>query len=280
MELSSVLDRPTECAEARYNYVERFLKNDLVCHAEIMASYAKDLLKKISKKQSKIVLIIDQTRVNEHIELLMISVRYGNRALPLHWCARATNGGGIGFSEQKRLLEEVCSWVPEDVDIVLFGDRFYGTSDLIKWCQDRKWGYRLRLKGNLYLYQNKGPDKTLNTLKEEGVTSIEKGRLRSGVVTNIGIIHEKGHKEAWYIAMDQKQNEYTTRDYGMRWIIENMFSDFKSRGFSLMQSKIKIAERLERLILVMSVATYWAVSTGFWHQQQHSTNAEKKDQKS
>ncbi len=30
MELSNVLDRPTESVEARYNYVERFLKNPLV----------------------------------------------------------------------------------------------------------------------------------------------------------------------------------------------------------------------------------------------------------
>ena len=29
------------------------------------------------------------------------------------------------------------------------GDRFYGTADLIGWCQQRGWDYRLRLKGNL-----------------------------------------------------------------------------------------------------------------------------------
>jgi hypothetical protein len=33
--------------------------------------------------------------------------------------------------------------------VVLHGDRFYGTPDLIRWCQDRGWDYRLRLKGNL-----------------------------------------------------------------------------------------------------------------------------------
>ena len=33
------------------------------------------------------------------------------------------------------------------------GDRFYGTADLIGWCQDRGWGYRPRLKGNLAVFE-------------------------------------------------------------------------------------------------------------------------------
>lgn len=35
-------------------------------------------------------------------------------------------------------------------------------------------------------------------------------------------------------------------DYGMRWGIENMFSDLKSRGFGLMDSKIQRPGRPEK----------------------------------
>lgn len=44
MEISNVLDRPTDCVDARYNYVERFLKNPLVKHDEVMSFFATDLL--------------------------------------------------------------------------------------------------------------------------------------------------------------------------------------------------------------------------------------------
>ncbi len=37
---------------------------------------------------------------------------------------------------------------------------------------------------------------------------------------------------------------------------ESLFSDLKSRGFGLMQSQIKKPDRLERLILIMSLALY------------------------
>ncbi len=98
----------------------------------------------------------------------------------------------------------------------------------------------------------------------------------SAVRTNIGVLHEKGHPEPWIIAMDAKPGRYTVLDYGMRWGIEAMFSDFKSRGFGLMKSQIQKPERLERLILVMSMAMYWAVSCGAAQERKEAGRAEKK----
>jgi len=53
----------------------------------------------------------------------------------------------------------------------------------------------------------------------------------------------------------------------MRWGIEAMFSDFKTRGFSLESSQMKLMDHLDRLILMVSIALYWAVSTGHWVSQ-------------
>jgi hypothetical protein len=63
--------------------------------------------------------------------------------------------------------------------------------------------------------------------------------------------------------------------YAERWGIEPMFSDFKSRGFGLEQTHIQYPDRLSRLILVMSLALYWAVSTGMWDQAHNPIPAEK-----
>ena len=57
-----------------------------------------------------------------------------------------------------------------------------------------------------------------------------------------------------------------------------MFSDFKSRGFGLEQTHIQYPDRLARLILVMALALYWAVSTGMWDQANNPIPAEKNDQ--
>jgi len=55
-----------------------------------------------------------------------------------------------------------------------------------------------------------------------------------------------------------------------------MFSDFKSRGFGLEQSQLRTPERLGRLLLVMSLALYFAVSTGLWDAAAHPSADEKK----
>ncbi|RNJ48083.1 transposase [Methylocystis hirsuta] len=76
--------------------------------------------------------------------------------------------------------------------------------------------------------------------------------------------------------MDVNPGKYTVLDYGMRWGIENMFSDFKSRGFGLMQSHIQKSDRLERLILIMSIALYWAISCGMFAERQAVADGLKK----
>ena len=64
-------------------------------------------------------------------------------------------------------------------------------------------------------------------------------------------------------------------DHGLRWGIEAMFSDFKTRGFGLEDSHIQRPERMARLILVMALALFWAVSTGMWDAAHHATPDEK-----
>lgn len=67
-------------------------------------------------------------------------------------------------------------------------------------------------------------------------------------------------------------------DYGMRFGIEALFSDLKSRGFSIEDSQLKHSKRLDCLLLVMALALYWAVSTGLWDEIHHPFPYEKKVQ--
>jgi hypothetical protein len=77
--------------------------------------------------------------------------------------------------------------------------------------------------------------------------------------------------------MSARPGYLTTLGYADRWGIEPMFSDFKSRGFGLEQTHLQYPDRLARLILVMSLALYWAVSTGMWDQVNHPIPAGKND---
>ncbi len=41
------------------------------------------------------------------------------------------------------------------------GDRFYGSPALIAWCRDHGWGWRLRCKQDLRVFDHNGGETTL-----------------------------------------------------------------------------------------------------------------------
>src|SRR4051812_42968551 len=94
--------------------------------------------------------------------------------------------------------------------------------------------------------------------------------------THIGIIQDPGHAEPWITAMSEPPGYLRPLEYSQRWGIEPMFSDFKSRGFGIENTQLRYADRLDRLILVMALALYVAVSTGQWDAVHHATPSEKK----
>ena len=274
MALAAALPREADRADMRYQWIARFIDNDLVDCDEVMEPFAREVLAKAGAA-GRIVLIMDQTKASDRHQILMLSLRFGERALPLAWRVEATEGA-IGFARQKKLLDAVLPWLPPEAEVCLMADRFYGTPDLITLARANGWGYRLRLKSNLQVFIGGQKSSLLQHAagKRPYLTGVELTHRR--IVTNIGIIHDPGHDEPWLIAMSDKPGYLTTLDYTARWGIEPMFSDFKSRGFGLEQSQLRTPERLGRLLLVMSLALYFAVSTGLCDATSNPTVDEKK----
>lgn len=274
-ELASVLPRDVKSDEERYRYINRWLANDKINCDIILHDFVPELIQIMHQDGQKIVLSMDQSQVNNDFECLMVSLRMGERAIPAAWRVIKTKGE-IGFNIQKQLLQKVFDALPSYAKVILMADRFYGTAALIQLCQTFKWQYRIRLKGNLILIHEGGELQSGELIKLKQTSLCNVTLNNSGVVTNIGAIQEEGKKEPWIIAMDCIPNEYKVLDYGMRWAIEPMFSDFKSRGFDITTTQLRHAERIERLILVLSVAYYWAVSTGMQPDLERAKRSKKK----
>lgn len=236
-----------------------------------MKAFSMPLIQAMTSKGEIIILLIDQTTAGNGDEVLMVSLRFGNRALPVLWHVEKTKGN-IGFKAQTEMLDKIKNILPEKSKVVLMGDRFYGTVNLIDYCNQQSWDYRLRLKGNTCI-QILNENIAAEEIMERKEKFIQNAFLAtSGSRVNLGFIHE----EPWIIAMSKSADYYKTLDYGMRWSIEAMFSDFKSRGFGLENTQLRYSERLSRLILVMSLAIYFAVATGLWEEENKALSMEKK----
>ena len=273
-EWQAVLPRRNVDDKSKERYVSRLLANPLIAPLKVMQGFIPEIAEIAGLNGKTLILPMDQSKIADGFECLMLSIRTGERALPVIWEVRET-GGGIGFERQKLLLDAAFAMMPEGAPILLLGDRFYGTVALIRWCQEHGWSYRLRLKENLVLH-HEGGELTTGEAAKAGLTVLQSVHLgESGVETHIGILQEEGHPEPWIIAMSEPPSKGRVLDYGMRWGIEPLFSDFKSRGFGLTKTQLRHPDRIERLLLVLTLALYWAASTGMQPQPSRHTPKNK-----
>ena len=261
MELAARLPIETERAASRYAWIERFLSTETIEDMDVMETMTRGLLPTLSAQGQTLVISMDQTALDSGRAIAMMSARVGERALPLFWCVKNTKGN-IPIKDYVPLLERLKLCVPDGVKVMILADRFFGSPELVAACQRHDFAYRIRLKGNLTLTHQGGELSVddMARLKLDGLNDID--LCNSGVITNIGYIHDKGHPEPWFIAMDAVPSRTTTLDYGLRWSIEPMFADFKSRGFRFQDTHLQRPERISRLLLVLTIAMTWATANG------------------
>jgi hypothetical protein len=194
-ELAAALPLEAEWLDMRYQWISRVLGNNLIEVDEVMAPFAREVLARSAEGGRTIVVMIDQSKVNDAHQMLMVSLRVGDRALPLAWRMKKTQGA-IGFREQKEALEAVAKLLPKDARVTLMGDRFYGSPALIEWCREKGWGWRLRCKQDLLVFDKDGGETTLRECFARGehmLTDIELTEKRAR--TNVAMLHKDGHPE-------------------------------------------------------------------------------------
>src|SRR4051812_10197602 len=198
------------------------------------------------------------------------------RACPAFGVVHEEDARRDRLSRAARCLGDGCRPAARGGRPTLMGDRFYGSPALIAWCRDHGWGWRLRCKQDLRVFDN-GGETTLADCFARGEHRLEDVALTGKRArTHVAIVHADGQAEPWIIAMSDRPTPGRARDYGLRWGIEAMFSDFKTRGFNLEASQIERTDRLDRLILVLALALYWAVSTGMWDALENRAPRRKK----
>ena len=123
MELAAAVPRAAERLDMRYQWISRLLGNAHIDVQAVMAPYAREVLARACAGSRALVVIIDQSKVNDAHHMVMVSLRVGERALPLAWRVKKTQGA-IGFREQRAALATVAALLPAGVRPTLMGDRF------------------------------------------------------------------------------------------------------------------------------------------------------------
>src|SRR4051812_49704838 len=95
----------------RDQWIKRVLANAHVISDVVMAPYGREVLARLSAQGQTVVLLIDQTKVSERHQVVMVAVRLGGRALPLAWRVEETRGA-VGLVEQRAGPEAAARLFP------------------------------------------------------------------------------------------------------------------------------------------------------------------------
>jgi hypothetical protein len=257
-------DAPKNVHE-REQWLFRLLSNESFDEADAIGSFACAELALASQNGQRPVLCMDQTELGDKHAILMLALRVGERAVPLAWHVEKGEAN-IGSAEQIKLLETVSSWLPLGAKPILMGDRFYPSVALFSWLRAHEFSWRIRLKSTTELSCSNGAVGSVGDLaaiyKHKDFFDSEAAIFSAASPTGIGWIWDKGHAEGWAVAMDCKATRASTLDYGCRWSIEPMFSDFKSRGFDLQSSQMRLPERLSKMVMLVAVAMRVCMAAG------------------
>jgi hypothetical protein len=81
MDLAAALPREAERADMRCQWIARVLGNGLIEPDAVMAPFTREVLARAAAGGQPVVLIMDQSKLSDRHQVLMLALRHGERAL-------------------------------------------------------------------------------------------------------------------------------------------------------------------------------------------------------
>jgi len=128
--------------------LSRFLDNPAICVREWYEPIARQWLDAQWCCLREIRLIVDGTKVGFGHQLLMVSLAYRKRAIPIAWTWVEYVHGHSSTFKQLALLNYVRKLLPVGAAFFLVGDCEFGSVEALKWLDQWHWFYVLRQKSD------------------------------------------------------------------------------------------------------------------------------------
>lgn len=248
--------------------LRRWLKNQKVTQETCYAPLVNHILRHWPGVE--VGLVMDRTDLGQTWSILMVSIAYRHRSLPLAW--RVQPFGATNYELQEELLQQIAPALEpvQSRRITFYGDSEFRGVDLQKYCRDQGWHWYVGLKSDIHYYYD-----AADGWQPLATISIEPGErryLHHIFLTKrhaFGPVHllvdwTQKHDKPRYFVSDQLTSRHTWRRGRKRYWIEPTFRDWKSYGFDLESSKLQCPHRLTMLLLNMSTALLWLTAVGQW----------------
>jgi hypothetical protein len=245
--------------------LERLLANDRLDPASVWPQLARAVLG--NQGGGPIVLILDETPNHNDLRCMKITLAYRKRALPIACVCYALGEQPEPMPELVvGLLRQAAACLPEGASVTLLADRGLAWPQIVDACTELGWHYVIRLQGQTKVRTADGRECTAAELAPKPGASwhghAEVFKKAGGRAAAVAACWMRGEDGPWLLVSDRHDGPRQFGRYLKRTWTEELFRDEKSSGFQWGQSHVTDPEHAARLVLLIALATYLALSLG------------------
>jgi hypothetical protein len=212
-----------------------------------------------------LALALDVTNLGDRFHVLCISVVVRGVGIPVAWKVLPGGVKEAWNPHWKTLVQHLHPAVPADWTVIVLSDRGLESPTLFGDIAALKWHPLMRVKkGGKFRPTGWGRFYTLGDLLQPGGTLCVEGRAYAGSALACTLLAswEAGYAEPWLLLSTLPPEAGQALWYGLRAWIEQGFKVIKGGGWNWHKTRMQDAGRVERLWLVLAVATLWVVALG------------------
>jgi len=273
-------------AFAKEQRLRRLLDNERITQADHYQPLVTQALHGLARQ--RVQLLIDRVLLRDQHNILVVSVGFRRRSIPLVWRA-LPHRGSSKVTDQQELIATAVALLPPGVRISVHGDSEFRSQELFGWLREQHYDAMVGVSGRLWVYDTTDEGEqgqSLETRVRPLPPQREHGRKRRHRTSPVTYLHQvyvvqdkrngpvniiawwerdTSGKVVLHAVMTNLPATARTKALGKRrmWI-ETVFRDWQSGGFHLERCGMSETARVVRLLLVLAIAYVWLVSLGRW----------------
>lgn len=243
--------------------LERWVANGRIDIRVCCQSWSRWMLGQV--KTSRIILLVDETRLGQKLSVMVVGVAYRGHCIPLAWWCYHENNWPM---KQVALIGELLSWaaagVPAGCTPLVQADRGIGCSpDLVRVVRGMGWHFLFRVQKSTRFRTRRGKEHCLADLIMPGQCWSKSGfvfKKAGWLPVTVHLIWRAGCNEPWCLITNDPS--LSGHIYAFRFWQEAGFRDLKSDGWQWQASHIFTPDHADRLLLVMALAYALTLTAG------------------
>jgi Transposase DDE domain len=256
--------------DSKEQRIRRFLDNPRITQATHYQPLVQAALAGVTRQ--RVDLVLDRVLLHRRHNLLVASVGFRRRSVPLAW-QTLEHVGSSDLAVQQAVLGDALAQLPPSAHVTVYADSEFRSTALFAWLRAQSCDVLLGIQGRTLVFT------TAASATGQALSTLVGDRSDVIYLNQVYVTEERYgpvNVYAWWSKDDDGKpllqavvtnlpaTPRTKRRGRKRMWIETGFRDWQSGGFHLDRTGIMDRRRLAQLLIPLLIAYLWLVSVGRW----------------